>query len=200
MSRPFRPSLLLAASLAAGCATASRPTPEVTQRAQEASSYSAHLRVSVKGPSGRGRTPVLLAFQRPESLRIEIPGPTGARLIAVARGETLTAVFPAHRAVFAGRASAADLDALLGVGLTPREVMDLLVGSGSPRLRAYQARWGPTLPRQIDATLPDGGRLKVKVADAETGVELPAAAFVDPAHAGYRSVDADEARRLWQRR
>ena len=49
---------------------------------------------------------MLLAFRRPDALRIEIPGPAGARLVAVARGDRLWAVFPAERAVYYGAARA----------------------------------------------------------------------------------------------
>jgi hypothetical protein len=55
--------------------------------------------VSVSGPEVRGRSRVLLAFRRPDALRIEIPGPAGARLVAVVRAGRLTAVLPAERAV-----------------------------------------------------------------------------------------------------
>ena len=94
---------------------------------------------------------MLLAFRRPDALRIEVPGPAGPRLIAVASEGRLWAVFPADRAVFTGAATEADFEALLGVALTPREVMDLLVGVPSPRSRAYEARWRGPLPARIDA-------------------------------------------------
>lgn len=140
---------------------------------------------------------MLLAFRRPDALRIEIPGPAGARLLAVALQGRLTAVFPAERAVFESAATPAALDALVGVALAPEELIDLLVGVPSPRLRSYRARWGPALPREIEAGLPDGGRLVAKIDEAEVDSPLSAAAFAPPPHAGYRSIDADEARRLW---
>jgi hypothetical protein len=83
------------------------------------------------------------------------------------------------------------------VALTPPEVMDLLVGAGPSRLRAYEARWRGPLPARIDATLPDGGRLAVTVEEADAHADLPAAAFAEPPHDGYRSVTAGEARKLW---
>jgi hypothetical protein len=168
----------------------------VAGRAAALRSYSGRLRVSLKSPTFRGRTAVLIGFRRPDALRIEIPGPAGARLVAVARGFVLTAVFPSERALFRGEATAAGLEDLLGVALSPAELMDLLVGVPSPRVRDYRARWGPLLPRQLQATLPDGGRLKVTVENA-SAPELPDAAFADPPHEGYRDVDAAEARRLW---
>ena len=181
-----------------GCASAKLPPPQaVVQRAASAVSYSGRLRVTLRGPALRGRTAVLLGFRRPGALRIEIPGPTGARLVAVAQADALTAVFPGERAVYRGPATAAGLEELLGIALSPSEVMDLLVGTPSPSVRDYRVRWGPVLPRELQATLPDGGRLKVTVETATPDADLPEAAFVEPAHEGYRAIDAAEARRLW---
>ena len=191
-------ALALATLSFAACASAPvAPPADVAGRAAAARTYSGRLRVSLKGPELRGRTAALIGFRRPGALRIEIPGPTGARLLAVAKGDTLTAVFPAERAVFRGEATAAGLQDLLGVALGPSEVMDLLVGSPSPRVREYRARWGPAAPRDLQATLPDGGRLRVTVESATLDPDLPDAAFADPPHDGYREVDAAEARRLW---
>ena len=190
--------LALAALTLAACASVPVPPPaDVARRAAAARTYSGRLRVSLKGPELRGRTAALLGFRRPDALRIEIPGPAGARLLAVAQGDALTAVFPAERAVFRGRATADGLQDLLGVALSPAEVMDLLLGTPSPRVRDYRARWGPSLPRELAATLPDGGRLKVTVESVTLDPDLPDAAFAEPAHEGYRAVDAAEARRLW---
>ncbi len=169
----------------------------MAERARAAATYSASLRVALKGPEFRGRTRVLLGFRRPDALRIEIPGPAGPRLVAVTKDGVLAAVFPADRAIFRGRADAADLEALLGVALAPGELIDLLVGVPSPRLRSYQARWGATLPREIRAVLPDGSRLRATVDEAEADLPLPDEAFAPPPHEAFREVDAAEARRLW---
>jgi hypothetical protein len=175
------------------------PPADVSRRAQAASSSSARLHASLRGEGLRARTKALLAFERPDSLRLEIPGPSGARLVAVARGGRFTAVFPSERAVFSSGAGAKDLEAVLGVGLTPSEVMDLLVGAAPPQTR-YRARWGPSLPDRIEATFPDGAHLKVVVEEADIGVRLSQSAFQPPPHVGYREVDAEEARSLWSRR
>ena len=104
----MRPRRLGPAALAlAAAACAGRPlppSPEVVAAARTAPTYSARLKVSLRGPDVRARARVLLAFQRPDSLRLELPGPGGARLIAVTREGRLTAVFPGERAVYAGRA------------------------------------------------------------------------------------------------
>jgi hypothetical protein len=190
------PAIALIA-LAAGCAPPPPPpSPAVVARAAAARTYSSQLKVSVSGPQGRGRLRVLLAFRRPDALRIEVPGPAGARLIAVASGPDLTAVFPADRAAFVGRTTAEDMEALLGVALTPAEVMDLLLGIPSPRVRDPRVRWGPVLPREVRGVLPDGARLKVEVEEADPDVTLPDAAFAAPRREGYRPVDAGEARDL----
>jgi hypothetical protein len=166
----------------------------VAERAQGAASYSARLKVSLRGKDLRARTIALVAFRRPDALRVEVPGPAGARILAVARAERLVAVFPGDRAVFEGRATAADLGALLGVALEPAEVMDLLVGTAPRQARGYQARWGPEAPRRIKAELPDGTRIDLTIEEPRLGADLPERAFLDPPHAGYRPVGAEEAR------
>ncbi len=190
--------MLLPALAAGGCAGRwTVPDPAVVAAAAATPSYSSRLRISLDGPTLRARTPVLLAFRRPDALRIEVPGPAGPRLVAVASDGRLWAVFPADRAFFSGRATEADFEALLGVALDPSEVMDLLVGLPAPRLRAYEARWRGPLPARITATLPDGGRLDVTVDEADPGAAVPEQAFSEPPHAGYRTIAAEEARRLW---
>ena len=195
-SRRPRPELGAALLLSAACASATLPPPGVAESAAAAGSWSGSARVSVSGKELRGRSRVLLAFRRPDAVRIEIPGPAGARLVAVIRGGRLTAVLPGERAVLESAAGAGDIEALLGVALSPGELMDVLVGVAPPGLRDYRASWGRTLPRRADAVLADGTRLVAKVDDAETGVLLPEAAFAPPPHEGYRAIDADEARRL----
>jgi hypothetical protein len=72
----------------------------------------------------------------------------------------------------------------------------VLVGKAPAGLRDYEAQWGETLPKRVQAVLADGTHLDAKVDEAEKDVDLPAAAFDPPPHAGYRPVDTDEARRL----
>ena len=187
----------LLAAAAAACAPPPPPaSPETAARAAAVRSYNSQIKVSLSGEQGRGRLRVLLAFRRPDGLRIEVPGPTGARLIAVAQGDALWAVFPGDRAAFLGRTNAEDMEALLGVALSPREMMDLLVGAQVGGLSDHRVRWGPSLPREVRATLSDRSRLKVVVEAAEAEVALAEAAFQPPPHEGYRTVDAGEAREL----
>ena len=198
-SSAWRRSRLEAAAvlaLAASCARPVPPSPDVVQRASSLASYSASLRVSVNGRDLRGRSRALVAFRRPDALRIEIPGPSGARLVAVARSGRLTAVVPAERAVLESAADPADFESLLGIALRPEQLMDLLVGVAPAGARSYETRWGRALPLRIDAVLGDGTKLKATVEEADAGESLAAAAFDPPPHPGYRPIDADEARRL----
>ncbi len=196
--RRHHPLLEAAAALvvASACARVAPPAPEVAARAAALPSYSASLRVSVSGKALRGRSRALVAFRRPDALRIEIPGPAGARLVAVARDGHLTAVLPSERAVLERDASPAQFESLIGIALDPEQLMDLLVGVPPKGTREYQARWGPALPRRIDAVLADGTRVKATVEDADAGEGLATAAFDPPPRQGYRPIDADEARRL----
>lgn len=153
----------------------------------------------MRGPELRARTRALVAFERPGRMRLEIPGPTGLRFVAVATADRLLAVFPGERAVFRSGATAGEMERLIGVALTPAEMMDALLGIAPAGVRSYEARWGPSLPARVTTTLRDGTRLRLEVESPEAGVSLPADAFGEPPHAGYRTVDAAEARRLWSR-
>jgi hypothetical protein len=152
--------------------------------------------VSVSGPELRGRSRAIIAFRRPDAMRIEVPGPSGARLVAVARGGRLLAVLPSERAVLEREATAEGLEALIGIALAPAELMDVLVGARPAGLREYRADWGASFPRRVEAVLADGTRLVARVEEADDGGEVTPAAFDPPPHAGYRAIDAGEARRL----
>lgn len=192
--------LLLAFAPLPACSARGARTapPDVLAAARAAATYRARLHVSLRGPTVRARTPVLVGFRRPDALRLEIPGPGGPRLIVVAAAGTLTAVAPPERAFYRGPADEAGLDEVLGIALTPGEVMDVLVGVRPPRLAAYDVRWGVALPAHVTAALPDGTRLAARVEQPETAVELPPAAFAVPPLDGYRELPAGEARALWR--
>jgi hypothetical protein len=119
--------------------------------------------------------------------------------VVAAEGK-LTAVFPGDRAVFEGRATAEDVEAVLGVALTPEEIMDLLVGAPGPRIAAARVRWGERYPRRVSGRLADGTSLDVKTQAVAAPAALSAATFSVPSHPGYRTIDADEARDMWVRR
>ena len=201
-ARSRRPAgLTLAACLTAvGCASVRLPAPEVRESTRATLFYTARLSVSFSGPRGRVRATVLAAFARPDSLRIELPGPGGARLVVVAAHGQLTAVFPGERAVFEGRSTADDVEAALGVALAPDEIMDMLVGFPGARIADARVAWGDRFPRRVSGRLADGTSLTVKMEAIETPATLPEVAFAPPPHPGYRALDADETRDMWVRR
>lgn len=173
------------------------PSPQVVDTARSTVTYSAELRVGLRGPDLRGHASVIAAFVRPDRLRLEMPGPQGARFVLVARAGRLAAVFPGARAVFEGEATAATIAGITGVELTPGGVMDLLVGVRPAEARDYRAEWGAALPRRVRTTLSDGTKMDVKVTRPEVARVIADAAFDAPPHAGYRNVDIAEARELW---
>jgi hypothetical protein len=168
----------------------------VAETARAAHSWSGSLRVSVSGKELRGRSRALVALRRPDALRLEIPGPAGARLVAVSRAGRLVAVLPAERARFESAAGAEDFEALIGVALAPGELMDLLLGIEPRAARRYEADWRGPLPRRVKAELADGTRLDARIDEADAHAVLPEAAFDPPPCASCRPIDAAEARRL----
>jgi hypothetical protein len=186
------------AALSFGCASAFLPPPQhVLDNARATRTFSAELRVSLKGPTLRARTRALIAFQRPDAVRLEVPGPGGLRLVAVTRLGTLWAVFPKEQSFYSGPAEPEELEALLGISLSPAELMDVLVGTGSPRLLSYRTRWGSAYPSEVQATLPDGARLRVWIKRPLAGEPIPERAFEPPFHEGWLRLEADEARQMW---
>jgi hypothetical protein len=186
----------------AGCAARSfQPSVATRARAAAFATYRGELRVEVDGPSLKGHARTLLAFRRPDALRLEVPGPAGARLIAVAVESSLTAVFPGERAFYQGTPDVATMEGLLGVALSPPELMDLLVGAGAERVRDYEVFWDAdrSLPRRFRAELADGTRLDVRAERAEGDCILPERAFALPPVAGLRMLSLAEARNVWSR-
>src|SRR5204862_6271624 len=124
------------------------------------------------------------------SLHLEIAGPGGARLVLVARGGRLVAVFPQDRAVFEGAADRRVLGDVTGVALAPADVIDFLTGTAPASVTDYRAEWGPRVPTPVRGRLEDGTRLDVRVRAPELDGKVADAAFDPPPHDGYRPVDA----------
>ncbi len=180
------------------CRSLSLPPPEVAERARAIESLSGRLQVSVSGPQARGRATVLFAFQRPDALRLEVPGPIGPRLTLTARRGRLLATFPRDRAYFEAEATSQALEVVLGVGLAPSEVMDFLVGVPPQNVSDYRVSWGSWLPHRLSARLADGARLKVVVEQADMDAPLGPRAFEEPPRAGFRPLTAREVSSLWR--
>jgi len=189
---------LLAATLTAACAHHPPPPPaDVVDAARTLPSYSANLSVKIGGRKVAPRTLVVAGFKRPDRLRLEMPAAGGTRLVLVARGGQLTALFPRSRAVFQGQADRKVLGDITGVALAPADVMDFLVGVVPPVVSGYVVEWGPALPKRARGKLDDGTRLDVVINDPTAGVAIDEHAFDPPPSAGYRKITAGEARDLW---
>jgi len=191
---------VLGVSWTTACASLpSRPPESLLAELRAARSYRAELGVKLRGPNLRGRAQVLIACERPDRLRLEVPGPGGVRLVAVAEAGRLLAVFPAEAAYYRAAADREELRALLGLELTPAEVMDLLLGLDVPSAREQESRWGPRLPTRVEATLADGARVRAVARAPELDPDLPRAAFELTWPAGYRALSRDELQSLWSR-
>lgn len=141
------PFVLLALLCGEGCARRAPSGPPLPFPLEEASQrlepirrqalavarYQAVVRVRGRGPEGRFSGTLMVAFERPERLRVELLGPFGSsRWIAlVAEGE-ITVLFPSRREFVRESAVPAVLDALVGVGWSPDEAMAVLAGAGLP--------------------------------------------------------------------
>ena len=116
------------------------------------------------------------------------------------RSGSVTAVFPSERAVYAGAADAPSMEALLGVALTPAEVMDLLLGTAPARSDASRVPLGTAAAavgrrpaaRTARACGDDrGGRGRPWPCPRPRSSRRPPR--------DYRRVDVEEARGLWSR-
>jgi hypothetical protein len=196
--RPAKALLAFLTTSLLGCATTRVPPPaELVLKVQSTITYTAELRVSLRGKDIRGHAPLVVGFTRPDRVRLEMPGPSGARFVMVANGKTLTAVFPGARAVFSGDSGADTLARITGVRLSAAGIMDMLVGKAPPEALNYRAEWDPSSVRRVRCSLSDGTALDVRVKGPEIGRAISEEAFLPPPHAGYRSVSAAEARDLW---
>ena len=178
------------------------PAPAVVDAgARRAVRYSGSLRVSAARPrAARPHAALLVAFAG----RTPCASRSRARRARAwwrwrASGR-LTAVFPAERARLRGRRRrAGELEALLGVALTPARGDGPALGAPPPRLpRTYARDWGATLPRRIDADAADGARARGHRRRGRSAASrCPTAAFDAAAlRRATAPIDAEEARRL----
>jgi hypothetical protein len=95
--------------------------------------YQAVLKVRGEGPEGRFSVTELVAFERPDRVRVELLATFGAsRWIAVTDRGEITVLFPRSREYLRESAVEDVVSALFGIRLRPEEVMSVLAGSGLP--------------------------------------------------------------------
>ncbi len=167
----------LGAGLTVTCARTPQPPPDrvaltelelastVARLEQELSSvrrYQALVNVRGRGPDGGFTAKLVLIFERPDQLRLELlAGLLGStQWSAVADERRITVYFPGRREFLREEAVRDVVGELLGVALLPRDVMALVSGVGVDLLGAQPAagfRQGETI--QIE--LASGARLSL---------------------------------------
>lgn len=124
-------------------------------------SLRAEARIEQKGPRGRGRADAFLFVRRPESVRIDLMSPFGPLATLTSDGRQF-ALFDRRRSAFSeGPSCPSNIARLLGVGLSGREVVDMLLAEPL-RLKgqAVLAHCGPFAYR-VQRESEDGRRVEL---------------------------------------
>jgi len=132
--------------------------------------YQAVLKVRGEGPEGRFSVTELVAFERPDRVRVELLATFGAsRWIAVTDRGEITVLFPRSREYLQESAVEDVVSALFGIRLRPEEVMSVLAGSGLPLGDAEPARAERIGERVRIVVGSDGPGARVESVDVEGG-------------------------------
>jgi hypothetical protein len=95
--------------------------------------YQGIVRVRGRGPDGGFDARLVVIFERPDALRVELLGAfAGTRWSAVAGAERIRAYFPSRRQYLEEEDVQDVVGRLLGLRLNPAEVMSVLAGVGAP--------------------------------------------------------------------
>ena len=95
--------------------------------------YQGFVRIRGRGPDGGFSGRLVVVFERPDHLRVDLLGAFGStRWSAVATDAGMTVVFPGLRQYVEEDDTADIMGLLLGVRLSTKEVMALLAGAGTP--------------------------------------------------------------------
>jgi hypothetical protein len=95
--------------------------------------YQGFVRIRGRGPEGGFSGRLVVVFERPDRLRVELLGAFGStRWSAVAGSNGITVVFPGPKQYVEDPNTADVVGRLLGIRLTAHEVMALLAGVGVP--------------------------------------------------------------------
>lgn len=106
---------------------------QLVQGADSVRRYQGFVRIRGRGPEGGFSGRLVVVFERPEHLRVDLLGAFGStRWSAVADEKGITVVFPGPEQYVQEEDIAEVVGRLLGVRLSPREVMALLAGVGAP--------------------------------------------------------------------
>jgi hypothetical protein len=95
--------------------------------------YQAVLKIRGEGPEGGFSATQVVVFERPDRMRVELLGAFGTtRWVAVASRDEIIVWFPGRREFLRERQVESVIGALVGVDLSPGEVMAALSGTGLP--------------------------------------------------------------------
>lgn len=189
-----RPAAVTALALALwqpSCATL--PRTETARPGSPTIGYRALFRGLAESPDGRDRFKVAVAIRPPDRLRMEFFGPVGGpRFVFAAAAARLVALDLAGRAYEEAGATAAAVERLLGLPVTPAGAIAILIGLSPGALRDPEGgaiilvvdygddvpRTGDDYPRQIRIDLP-GRRTRVTLEAIEGPMngDLPDALF-----------------------
>jgi hypothetical protein len=120
---------------------AERILDDLRRQEQSVARYQAVLKVSGKGPEGRFNATQILIFERPDRVRVELLGVFGStRWIVVTSGGEVLVWFPSRHEYLRDSRVKEVVGALLGVALSPEEVMAALAGVGIPLRGSHPTR------------------------------------------------------------
>jgi outer membrane lipoprotein-sorting protein len=135
--------------------------------------YQGLVRIRGKGPEGGFDAKLVLLFERPDQLRVELLGPFGStRWSAVSDEKGITAYFPGRRQYVRENDVEDIVGRLLGIRLSPAEVMALVSGVGLP-LSGTTVAEGERRGEMLTLRLGDGDELTVDASGQVTGVSSP---------------------------
>jgi len=106
---------------------------ELVRAAESVRRYQGFVRIRGRGPEGGFSGRLVVVFERPHHLRVDLLGAFGStRWSAVTSASGITVVFPGPKQYVREADSADVVGRLLGVPLSSVEVMALLAGAGAP--------------------------------------------------------------------
>lgn len=191
-------ALVLTLSVGACAARGHIGSPEEIARLKLSRGLSASGRITLSGPQGRFAAGFVFGVARPDSLRIEIPAGTGLRFLLVAKDGRLRADLPQEDAMFEGPATGAVMDALFGIDLDPKDLVEAVLGSPPEGLRV-DWRFEKTLPTQVTIRGSNDTRLSLSLDDPD--IQAPdVEAFAYPPSRGQSWSLWEMSRRLGLRR
>ena len=146
---------------------------ELGREAMSVRRYQGLVRIRGKGPKGGFDAKLVVVFERPGRLRVELLGLFGStRWIAVSDNDGITVYFPGRRQYVREDDVEDVVGRLMGVRLSPLEMMALLSGIGLP-LDGTSVIEGKRRGETVSLRLRDGGELTIDETGQVTRASSP---------------------------